>query len=218
VLALDAAPGLERFGDARGALLWRVAPPSTSALLRPARARVVDAAGDSVQALPWRAPGSVTARVDPGPAGRLVVLAQRYDAGWHATLDGAALTPVRRDGWGQAFALPPAGGRLEVTREEGRLRLADPGRAAALAFALLVAVPLPRLRGRGTALPPPRASRPLPRPARAPDELVPAPPPQVFDDEHPEDATRPLYVGPLLRRRRRRLRLRLGRRNRKETR
>jgi GT2 family glycosyltransferase len=208
VLALDGAPGLDRFGDARGSLLWKVEPPQGSDLPRAARARIVDAAGRAVRALPWHPEGRVDTTVGAQGTGRLVVLAQRFDAGWHATLDGAELAPVRWHGWAQAFLLPDAGGRLEVTSDEGRGRLADPARAGVLAFALLAALPLPRLRGRGDALPPQRPSRPLPRPAPSADDLVPAPPPQVFDHEHPEDGTRPLRIGPPPRRPRRRFRLR----------
>ena len=210
VLALDAAAGLDRFGDAHGALLWRVEPPPGVAGLpdpaaaRPARARILEDAGHTVRALSWRQGGGVDTGVPPGAGDRLVVLAERFDAGWHARLDGAQLVPVRWHGWAQAFRLPGAGGRLEVSRDEGRVRLADPARAGVLAVALLAALPLPRLRGRGEAPAPARPSRPLPRPAPAPDDLRPAPPPQVFDDEHPEDATRPLHIGPLPRRRRRR--------------
>jgi hypothetical protein len=208
VLALDGAPGLDRFGDARGALLWKVEQPGDSALTRPARARVVDRSGSAIRALPWDVAGRVATALPTHEAGSLVVLADRFDAGWTATLDGVRLTPVRWHGWAQAFLLPDGGGRLEVTRDEGRAEPADPARAAALVFALLAALPLPRLRGRLDAVPPPRPSRPLPRPAPAPDDLVPAPPPQVFDDEHPEDGTRPLSIGPPPRRPRRRFRLR----------
>jgi hypothetical protein len=208
VLALDAAPGLDRFGDARGALLWKVESPQGSSLPRPARARILDASGHAVRALPWDAAGRVDATVAAQGAGRLVVLAQHFDAGWHAALDGADLAPVRWHGWAQAFRLPDAGGRLEISSDQGRARLADPARVGVLAFALLAALPLPRLRGRGDVLPSPRPSRPLPRPTPAPDDLVPAPPPQVFDDEHPEDGTRPLRIGPPPRRPRRRFRLR----------
>ena len=220
VLALDGAPGLDRFGDAHGALLWKVAPPQGSDLPRPARARIVDPGGHAVRALPWQGAGRVDTTVAAQGPGSSVVLAQRFDPGWHATLDGTELAPVRWHGWAQAFRLPDAGGRLEVTPDEGRGRLTDPARAALLAVALLAALPLPRLRGRADALPPPRSSRPLPRPAPAPDDLVPAPPPQVFDDEHPEDGSRPLRIGPPLRRPRRfRLRrhLRLRRPSRKES-
>jgi GT2 family glycosyltransferase len=236
VLALDAAPGLDRFGDARGALLWKVESPPGSDLPRPARARILDASGHAVRALPWDAAGRIdttvastvdstvdsTVRAQGG--GRLVVLAQHFDAGWHATLDGAELAPLRWRGWAQAFRLPDAGGRLQISSDQGRARLADPARVGVLAFALLAALPLPRVRGRADALPPPRSSRPLPRPAPAPEDLVPAPPPQVFDDDHPEDGTRPLRIGPPLRRPRRfrlrrhvRLRRLAARRSRRES-
>ncbi|MGZ4625427.1 MAG: glycosyltransferase [Kineosporiaceae bacterium] len=219
-LALDASPGLVRLGDGRGAVVWRVEPPAGSGTGRPARARVVDpASGRATLALPWSSGSDgVDAGVPRAAHGRLVVLAERFDAGWHAQLDGVPLSPVRYQRWSQAFVLPAAGGRLEVTRDAGLAGLTAPARAGVLALALIAALQWPRLRGRAGAPPPARPSRPVPRPGPAPDGLRPAPAPRVFDDEHPEDATRPLYVGPLLRRRRRRrfrLRMRLRRRQRR---
>ncbi len=211
VLALDASPGLTRVAGTSGALLWRVDPPAGSALSRPARARVVDAAtGRALLALPSSGPTreQVAAHLEPGPAGRLVVLAERHDAGWQARLDGVPLAPSRQ-GWAQAFVLPTRGGHLEVRHDAGVLALADPARAGLLGVALLLALPLPRLRGRAGPPRPPRPSRPLPRPAAAPDDLRPAALPQVYDDDHhPEDGARPLYIGPPPRGLRRRSRVR----------
>ena len=45
------------------------------------------------------------------PEGRRLVLAERADTGWRATLDGKALEPAT-DGWAQAFDLPTEGGEL----------------------------------------------------------------------------------------------------------
>jgi hypothetical protein len=162
--------------------------------IAPGAARVVDAATGALQALPSRG-AEVRARLDPGPAGRRIVLAERHDAGWQATLDGVPLAPAR-SGWAQAFVLPARGGQLEVTHDDGVLAAADPGRAGALALALLLALPMPRLRGRVGPPPPPRPSRPVARPTAAPHDLQPAMPPQVFDADHLEGEIRPLYVGP----------------------
>jgi GT2 family glycosyltransferase len=213
-LALDATPGLVRLGDSRAVLLWRVEPPSGSGAPRPYRARLVEeATGRTVLGLPSSG-DAVDATVPAGAPGRLAVLAERFDAGWQARLDGVPLPAVRYHRWSQAFVLPAAGGRLEVTRREGLVALTGPVRATALALALVGALPLPRLRDRLGPLPPPRPSRPVPRPGPAPEGLRPAAAPRVFDDEHPEDGARPLFVGPPPRRPRRRFRLRLRRRRR----
>jgi hypothetical protein len=210
VLALDAAPGLTRQAGQGATLLWRVDPPAGSGLARPARARIVDpATGTTLRSVPSTGE-EVTGDLDPGAPGRLVVLAERADAGWRARLDGVPLAPARA-GWAQAFVLPGRGGHLEVTHDGGLLAAADPARAAALALALLLALPMPRLRGRVGPPPPPRPSRPVPRPAPAPDDLEPAAPPQVFGDDHPEGAVPPLYVGPPPRGLRRLRRLRRAR-------
>ena len=212
-LALDAEPGLTRLGgDGRSGLLWRVEPPAGSVPARPARAVVQGADGTVERALPF-ASDAVHARLAGGAPGRRLVLAERYDGGWRATLDGVPLAAFRMNGWAQGFALPGHGGLLEVHRVPGALAPAVPARAVALGLALLVALPLPRRRGRWAPPPPPVLSRPVPRPAAAPDDPGPAAGrrgPRVYDDdEHPEDTARPLYVGPPPRRlRRRRLRLR----------
>ncbi|HEY0217972.1 MAG TPA: glycosyltransferase, partial [Cellulomonas sp.] len=47
--------------------------------------------------------------IPAGTTDRLLVLAERADAGWHATLDGQPLRAVT-DGWRQTFAVGPDGG------------------------------------------------------------------------------------------------------------
>jgi arabinofuranan 3-O-arabinosyltransferase len=43
-------------------------------------------------------------------------VAQNYNTGWHATLDGRALTAVRLDGWQQGWLLPAGhGGTVVMT-------------------------------------------------------------------------------------------------------
>jgi hypothetical protein len=203
VIALDAAPGLTRLAGSGPGLLWRVDPPAGWSVSRPARARVVDpATGLALLTLPSSG-DAVRADVPAGRPGRLVVLAERADAGWEARLDGVRLAATRA-GWAQAFVLPAHAGHLEVTHGGGAVAAADPGRAALLALAVLLALPLPRLRGRVGPPPPPRPSRPVPRPMPAPDDLLPGAPPRIFGDDHPEDGAPPLYVGPPPRRLRRR--------------
>ena len=47
--------------------------------------------------------------IDPGTAAYLTI-DENFSSGWRATLDGAALTPIRIDGWRQAFVVPAGRG------------------------------------------------------------------------------------------------------------
>jgi hypothetical protein len=183
-LALDASPGLVRVTAVNHAVLWRVELPAlTGAPTRAVRARLVGSDGRTLTALP-----SAGARVDVQlPAGgspRYLVLTERVDVGWRATLDGRPLPSLVTSGWAQCFELPANGGRL-------RLDHIGPGdalgglRAGVLAFALVGLLPLPRLRRRLAVPSPPDPSRPVPRAAIAgPDDLPPMP--RVFGVDHPE--------------------------------
>lgn len=48
----------------------------------------------------------VRTEVDTGASAELLTLAQNVNAGWRATVDGRELTPVRVDGWKQAWVVP----------------------------------------------------------------------------------------------------------------
>ncbi|MBI4940452.1 MAG: hypothetical protein HY830_06890, partial [Actinobacteria bacterium] len=130
------------------------------------------------------APGGTT--LEPGPPGRLLVLAERRDAGWAASVDGRPIAATTVDGWAQGFVLPQRGGRLVVRYDTGLDGSTDGSRLALLVLAVLVALPLPRVRRR-VAVAPARPSRPVPRGVVTPPTPV-APSPQVFDAEHPEAA------------------------------
>ncbi|HVW81764.1 MAG TPA: glycosyltransferase [Mycobacteriales bacterium] len=64
-------------------------------------------------------PTDLHATVPAGDSGRLLVLAEPATSGWHATLDGQALHPVKAYGWAQAFDLPADGGRVHVSYSSG---------------------------------------------------------------------------------------------------
>lgn len=98
---LDRAEGLEKVGDTTSGTVWRVRPGG----LTPARVRVESASGVTTPV------GSSQLRVDGDvDAAGTLVLAERADSGWHAWVDGVALTPVAAsDGWSQAFDMPTAG-------------------------------------------------------------------------------------------------------------
>ena len=103
---LDRAAGLEKVGDTNSGTVWRLRPGG----LTPARVRVESASGVTTPV------GSSQLRVDGDvQAFGTLILAERADSGWHAWVDGVALTPVAAaDGWSQAFDMPTAG-HLTVT-------------------------------------------------------------------------------------------------------
>jgi GT2 family glycosyltransferase len=108
VRVLDGTPGLRPVSLTAGFGLWQVTDVT-------ARVRVVEANG-TVVPVPS---GRVDVRGAPVPAaGGTLVLAEPVDAGWHASLNGRALTPLAGpvDGWAQGFNLPAGGGRLDISR------------------------------------------------------------------------------------------------------
>ncbi|GAB6901003.1 glycosyltransferase [Kineosporia succinea] len=182
VASLDVAPGLVRVSNSAGKVLWRVelaasasegdptqdapeesADPAEESVAseggvptRPARVRILGADGALVTTVP--APGvGFTADVAAGGTGRTLVLSERADAGWSASLDGSALTPAVHEGWAQAFELPAAGGTLVVRHADANAQAIGLGRLGVLGLALLAAIPLPRRRPR--LLPPPKSWR-----------------------------------------------------------
>ncbi|MBT0770337.1 glycosyltransferase [Kineosporia sp. J2-2] len=165
IAALDVAPGLVRVSETGDQVLWRVEPEAEagSTPSRPARARVVSEDGDVLTTVPAR-DTDFTAELGQGEAGRLLVLSERADPGWTATLDGSGLEPVTRAGWAQAFELPRHGGTLVVRHDDPAGEALGLARLTVLGLALLVAVPLPRRRPR--LLPPPKAWRPQRQPVQ----------------------------------------------------
>ena len=113
--AIDRAPGLERVGDTDFGRLWRVRPDAEL----PARLTLVS--GDQTTPVDSEA---LTARTQLPPDSRgTLVLAERADPAWRATLDGLELPAVEDPGigaasnaagWRQAFAVDHGGDlRLE---------------------------------------------------------------------------------------------------------
>ena len=141
---LDALPGLTRAGEVDAGELWRVTPPggdAPDAPDRPARARVLLADGTAQLVLPA---GEVALRTDlpAGDADRLLVLAERADPGWTASLDGAPLDATVHGGWAQAFRLPPAGGDLVVEHVEPSSPVWSWAQGVAVGLAALLLLPV----------------------------------------------------------------------------
>ena len=112
----------------------RLVPPASDVTDAAVAATAVPSAGRSVD---------TTVEAATGP--RVLVLAERADARWRATLDGRPLRSVDV-GWRQAFEVPADGGHLVV-------HVDPPGRTAWLALqgavllvCVLLAVPVRRRR------------------------------------------------------------------------
>jgi hypothetical protein len=142
--ALDAVPGLERVSAPEGDGLWRVSAPT-------ARVSVL---GPTPVALP-SGPVGARATVPPGPADRVLALAEPADGHWRATLDGHSLPTVVRDGWAQGWTLPAAGGELTI-RHVDRLRgLWTALQGVALLVLIVLALPGAKRRPGDEEEPPP---------------------------------------------------------------
>jgi hypothetical protein len=137
--ALDATPGLVQLNQQQDSAIWRVGTPVSRVVVR-------GAAGGQAVSVPA---GEVDVRttLPAGPSGRVLRLADQADAGWQATLDGTALTPVTLDGWAQGFQLPASGGRLVVTYRTSVVHKAWIA-AQALLAAVLVVLALPGRKDR----------------------------------------------------------------------
>ena len=98
---LDRASGLEKVGDTNSGTVWRVRPNGVP----PSRVRVESASGVTTPV--GGSQLSVSGDVD---AEGTLILAERADSGWRASVDGAALAATEAaDGWSQAFEMPTAG-------------------------------------------------------------------------------------------------------------
>jgi hypothetical protein len=153
--ALDAQPGLVR--RTSGSVdVWRVIAPSNRlSVLDPALAQHA-VAGDrapspqDLRAHPPTAlqagPEGASVDVPDGDGGRLLVLADAREGGWHARLDGKALRATTAWGWAQAFELPADGGHLELSHSQRGRRAALITELLLVAGALLLSVPGGRRR------------------------------------------------------------------------
>jgi arabinofuranan 3-O-arabinosyltransferase len=93
-----------------------------------------------VRVTSWQA-DSRTVEIGPGRASYLEIH-ENVDAGWHATLDGRALTAVTLDGWQQAFVVPAGpGGLVRLSFTPATIYHAGLA-GSALALLVLVAIAL----------------------------------------------------------------------------
>jgi GT2 family glycosyltransferase len=130
--AIDAEPGLARVSSPDGDALWRLDQPGV-------RARILAADGTDLSSVDAGEVGLDTA-LEAGPRGRRLLLAETADPGWRATIDGLPLRPSTQ-GWAQAFALPPSGGRLVVRHVDEDRDVLVIGQGALAVLVLLAALP-----------------------------------------------------------------------------
>ncbi|WP_422115082.1 glycosyltransferase family 2 protein [Brachybacterium sp. UNK5269] len=106
---LDASGMLEKVTEGSRGGMWRVIEAAPRAVVTggtapvPLPSGIIDAGG--------AIPGA--------EAERTVVLSERFDTQWRATLDGTELEPLRIDGWAQGFTVPAgAGGEVAIHRDQ----------------------------------------------------------------------------------------------------
>nr|WP_273544728.1 glycosyltransferase [Arthrobacter jiangjiafuii] len=141
---MDSVPGLAPVGQTGSGWLWRVVgtldEKGTESLSEDTgRVRIIAADG-SVQAVVPSQRTGVRTSIPEGEEGRLLVLSERSDTGWQATLNGSEL-PATTQGWAQAFELPSSGGELEVQYRSVWEPWLGAGQALVLALTVLLAVP-----------------------------------------------------------------------------
>lgn len=145
---LEAVPGLDTVGPTNAGWLWRVKPgyQVTGVTDVVNRVRLVDAKGAPVAPVPSDGV-RVDADIAAGDAGRRVVMAERFDAGFTATLDGEPLNAVQ-DGWAQAFELPATAGHLEIRYVQPWNMVLVAVQIILLGLTMLLALPVRARRGR----------------------------------------------------------------------
>lgn len=143
--AIDTDAGLTKVGQTDAGELWRVdAVKSSARTERPARVRIVGPDGAAQRSVASKAV-SVKTSIPAGKSGRRVVMSERYDSNWTATLNGKKLAS-HRDGWQQSFALPAHGGDLAIVHRIPLQWLWRVGQGIVLLLAVLMAIPLPGRR------------------------------------------------------------------------
>lgn len=137
---LGGTGGLEFVTENASGAFWRVrvgnGPVDAAST---SRLRIED--GESTMSL---TSGRIGSRLDipNGKEGRRLVLSERADVGWRATLDGVELESVS-DGWRQTWELPSHGGHLRI-QYGGAVPWMLYGQVAILSVALVLALPTRR--------------------------------------------------------------------------
>lgn len=138
VTTLDSSILLEKVTENSTGAMWRVIDAEGRAVVRGGESPVVLESG------------AVTARGDipAEDSRRTLVLSERRDSGWVATVDGTRLAPVTIDGWAQGFSIPPgAEGTVEVHRMQRFLALWQVLAVFGIGITALIAIPWRVRRG-----------------------------------------------------------------------
>ena len=144
-VGLSSTPGLEQLAQTASGNSWRV---TSSAHPDSARLSLLDSGGEVTPVASTGAGSGTRTRIPAGAGPRTLVMVERSDAGWSATLDGRRLeaTTVRaQDGsWKQGFAVGSEGGELVVTHTRRSTAAATYTIWAVWALTLVAALPLRR--------------------------------------------------------------------------
>ncbi|WP_461171002.1 glycosyltransferase family 2 protein [Arthrobacter sp. Z1-15] len=147
---MDSVPGLTPVGQTESGWLWRVAgqldeqgTENSSELT--GRVRIMAADG-TVEAVVPSGRTDVRGSIPAGDEGRLLVLAERSDPGWRASLNGSPLQATA-DGWAQAFELPAGGGELEIGYTTGWEPWVGTLQVLVIALTVLLALPTRKRTG-----------------------------------------------------------------------
>ena len=144
-VGLASTPGLEQLAQTASGNSWRV---TSSAHPDSARLSLLDSGGEVTPVASTGAGSGTRTRIPAGAGPRTLVMVERSDAGWSATLDGRRLetTTVRaQDGsWKQGFTVGSEGGELVVTHTRRSTAAATYTIWAVWALTLVAALPLRR--------------------------------------------------------------------------
>ena len=152
---MDSVPGLAAVGETGAGWLWRVTEPLSGEGTETAsglgsRVRILAADGSTESAIDSQVEG-VGTEIAPGGEGRRLVLSERADDGWQATLNGTELRSVQQD-WMQAFELPAGGGDLQVRHVSAWEPWVEALQILLIGLTVLLALPTPAA-GRTVRLP-----------------------------------------------------------------
>jgi GT2 family glycosyltransferase len=129
---LDSVPGLTRASAPEDAVMWQVAGEI-------GRVRVLG--GDDGPVIVPSGEVEASGVVPVGPADRQLMLAERADPGWRATLAGEPLDTATFDDWSQSFALPADAGEIEISHRGPQRSAWLTAQLAAVLIAVLLALP-----------------------------------------------------------------------------
>ena len=144
-VGLASTPGLEQLAQTASGNSWRV---TSSAHPDSARLSLLDAGGVVTPVASTGTRSGTRTRIPAGTGTRTLVMVERADAGWSATLDGrrleATTVPARDGSWKQGFTVGSEGGELVVTHTRRSTAAATYTIWAVWALTLVAALPLRR--------------------------------------------------------------------------